>query len=530
MKRIELTPKEMEDFLERVRSKKLHDTDYEIILGMGETLAFLSQALTNKNISIKRLRKILFGATTEKTDTVLGNKNKGSKESFSRLKEESEKKKKGHGRNGAAVYKGAKKEIINHETLKHGDSCPGCLKGKVYEIKKPGTIVRITGNPPLTATVYELQKLRCNLCGEVFTATPPKDIGEEKYDAASGAMIGLLKYGSGLPFNRLDTMQNCLGIPLPSSTQWDIIKAVADKIKPIYNRLLVEGAQGDLFYNDDTTMKILSLMKGTNESERTGIFTSGIISSLDERKIALFFTGRKHAGENMSDVMKKRNEELSVPIQMCDALSRNMPKDFMVILANCIAHARRKFVDVTDNFPEECMYVLNVFKEIYKHDAYCKKSNMTPEERLIYHQKNSKSIMEDFKDWLQEQFDEKKVEPNSGLGDAISYMQNHWEALTLFLREPGAPLDNNICERALKKAILHRKNALFYKTETGAYVGDMFMSIIYTCNLNDVNPFDYLVQLQNHSEDVKKNPEKWLPWNYKKNLSDDAHISSADQK
>ena len=123
--------------------------------------------------------------------------------------------------------------------------------------------------------------------------------------------------------------------------------------------------------------------------------------------------------------------------------------------------------------------------------------------------------MDDLDEWFKAQLEDKKVEPNSGLGKAIKYMQKHWKELTLFLREPGAPLDNNLCEQALKKAILHRKNSLFYKTKHGAYVGDMFMSIIHTCILCNVNPFDYLTQLQKHSSRLFKDPGKWLPWNYK---------------
>ena len=131
--------------------------------------------------------------------------------------------------------------------------------------------------------------------------------------------------------------------------------------------------------------------------------------------------------------------------------------------------------------------------------------------------------MDDLKTWLNDQLDQKKVEPNCSLGQAISYMLNHWKPLTLFLRVPGAPLDNNICERALKKAILHRKNALFYKTEHGAHVGDLFMSLIHTCNLADVNPFDYMTVLQKHSCELSEHPEKWLPWNYN-NPSSSAHV------
>ena len=127
--------------------------------------------------------------------------------------------------------------------------------------------------------------------------------------------------------------------------------------------------------------------------------------------------------------------------------------------------------------------------------------------------------MEQLQLWLNEQLNEKLVEPNSGLGQAISYLLKFWERLTLFLRQPGAPLDNNICERALKKAIQHRKNSLFYKTQNGANVGDLFMTLIHTCELCGANPFDYLTELQKHSAEVALNPQLWLPWNYQQTLS-----------
>ena len=94
-----------------------------------------------------------------------------------------------------------------------------------------------------------------------------------------------------------------------------------------------------------------------------------------------------------------------------------------------------------------------------------------------------------------------------------------WQKLTLFLEKPGVPLDNNIVERALKKAILHRKNSLFYKTRKGAQMGDLFMSLIHTCELNDVNAFDYLTELLRHTEELKRSPSEWMPWNYRETLS-----------
>jgi transposase len=130
--------------------------------------------------------------------------------------------------------------------------------------------------------------------------------------------------------------------------------------------------------------------------------------------------------------------------------------------------------------------------------------------------------MEALQKWMMDQLVDRNVEPNSGLGRAITYFMRHWEPLTLFLRQPGAPLDNNICERALKKAILHRKNSLFYKTQNGAHVGDIFMSLIHTCQLGGADPFDYLTELQRHSEEVATQPGAWMPWNYRKALENDS--------
>ena len=127
--------------------------------------------------------------------------------------------------------------------------------------------------------------------------------------------------------------------------------------------------------------------------------------------------------------------------------------------------------------------------------------------------------MEELHAWLTRQIEDHLVEPNSGLGEAITYMVKRWDKFTLFLRLAGAPLDNNICERALKKVVLHRKNALFYKTENGAHVADVYMTLIYTCELCGANPFDYLTELQRHAQEVAANPACWLPWNYRETLA-----------
>ncbi len=511
---IELSAEQLDALIDRIKSRSLQEKDYETLAAMGETIHVLSHSVDEKAASIKRLLKMIFGPSTEKTVTVV------KKPKTDACNKKPKTKKKGHGRNGAGDYTGAEKITIAHDELKHKDPCPACLKGKVYICKIPKTLIRVTGTSPLTASVYELEKLRCNLCGEIFTASAPQDIGEEKYDASAGAMIALLKYGNGFPFYRLQNLQNSVGIPLAASTQWDIVRDFYWHAYPAFDELIRQGARAEVIHNDDTTMKILSVVNETQDAKRKGIFTSGMVSVADNHKIGLFFTGRNHAGENLADLLSKREADLGPPIQMCDALSRNVPKDFKTLLANCLSHGRRRFVDVYDNFPDECTHVLNVLGKVYKNDADAKAQNLSDDQRLQLHQHLSGPLMKDLRDWFDEQFEEKMVEPNSGLGQAIKYMCNHWDALTLFLREPGAPLDNNICERALKKAILNRKNAMFYKTERGARVGDLYMSLIHTCELCHSNPFDYLVALREHAPEVKCNPDQWMPWNYEKAASE----------
>ncbi len=529
---------QLDDALRRAE-EKLDEKDFAILRAVADAYDTIAELVDDKNITIARLRKLLFGARTEKTKAVIGGEDvqssagQGVAASRTGRKGVADTPRKGHGRNGADAYAGAEKVAVPHESLQPGDACPKCDKGTVYETGRPGVLVRLVGQAPIQAKIYELQKLRCNLCGVVFTARSPEGLGSAKYDATAGSMIALLKYGTGMPFNREERLQGGLGIPLPASTQWEIVHAKAEKIEPAFEELIRQAAQGEVVFNDDTTVKILELMgeRAKEETsveeaaegvakkpqpERRGMFTSGVVSTREDRKIALFFSGRQHAGENLADVLAERAESLAAPIQMCDALSRNLPGELKTILAHCLAHGRRQFVEVAERFPEECRHVLERLSVIYRNDALAKQRQLSPEERLLFHQAESGPVMEELHAWLVRQFDQRRVEPNSSLGGAISYMLKHWEKLTLFLRVAGAPLDNNVCERALKRAILHRKNALFYKTCHGAHVGDLFMSLIHTCELCGANPFDYLTELERHADELSSNPRNWMPWNYRK--------------
>jgi len=530
---------DLERLADRARQAPLSDDDYATLKAALHTLGYVAQLVEDKSVTITRLRQMLFGASTEKTRDVLARAGlppdaptgdapaagSGAPPRDRRA---------GHGRQKADAYVGATRVDVAHPHVHHGDRCPGCTKGKIYVQRDPGVLVRLIGQAPLAATVYQLEKLRCNLCGEIFTADPPPGVGPEKYDATSTSMVALLKYGAGVPFHRLERLQANVQIPLPASTQWEMVAETATVLQPVFDEVIRQAAQGEVLHNDDTTMTVLSLAPEARARaddpdadpgpeavprERTGVFTSGIVSVYQAQRLALFFTGHRHAGENLARVLAERSVDLGPPIQMCDALSRNLPKPLEVVLGHCLAHARRKIVDVTPSFPAECRHILDTLGEVYRCDADARANRLTPADRLAAHQARSGPLLDELHAWLAEQIDAHRIEPNSGLGQAIIYFRKHWTPLTLFLRVPGAPLDNSICERALKKAILHRKNALFYQTPTGAHVGDLFMSLIHTCELAGANPFDYLTVLQQHREALAATPAAWMPWNYRETLA-----------
>jgi transposase len=518
-----LSPVQLEELLAKLAGL-LPGEIYQLVEKLLRTLQWLMGVIQAKDTTIGRLGRLIFGAKTEKTSQLFPQRPAAGSPTTAAAAAPRPKPK-GHGRTAAADYTGAKRVKVPHPQLRAGDRCPDCKKGKLYVLKRPAQIVRITAQALFAATRFELEKLRCHLCGRLFTAPAPPEAGLGKYDPGVGLMLGYWRFGGGLPHYRLDRMQTDLGVRLPASTQWELMAQAGQPLEPAHEALITLAAQGRLIHNDDTTMRVQSLAKEASPTaagpERTGIFTTGLISEVKDHTIALFITGHRHAGENIDQLLARRAADAPPPIQMCDALSRNPSKEFRTVLANCLSHGRRQFVDLAQNFPEECQSVLESLGQVYRHDARAKESGLSPEARLELHQEHSQKIMDDLHHWMSQRLEQKLVEPNSGLGQAFSYMLKHWDPLTLFLRQTGTPLDNNICERALKMAILHRKNSLGYKTHNGARLGDLFMSLIHTCRLCTANPLDYLNALQHHGKQVRAHPSQWLPWNYKQALPSD---------
>lgn len=537
------TPEQLDELL-RLAARSFPSKQYELLEGVLGTFVYVMLKLQNAKTSIKRFQRMLFGTRTEHKRNVLGRAAVGvdphgqdgagaGAEPAQVVMPAPKPRPPGHGRNAAQAYSGAPIVECVCPDLQPGDRCPQCDKGKVYD-SPPKSLVKVVGQAPLGATVYRVQRLRCRLCDAVFTAPLPAAVAAlPKYDSSCASMIAVLRYGNGLPHFRLEGLQASLYIPLPDATQWDIVCKAAPSPRAVFEELIRQAAQAPLLHSDDTPMKVLSLMKERAKAEADGvkpaalaINTSGIVAVLqnnenEQRKVVLFFTGHAHAGKNMERLLAHRAEELAPAMQMCDALAANVAGEFTTIVANCLAHGRRQVADVAEQFPEAARYVIEALAEVYKHDATCREKAYSPEQRLSFHQLHSQPIMTALLAWMAEQFDKRLVEPNSGLGKALNYLIKHWSELTLFLHRVGAPLDNNLCEQVLKRAIIHRKGSLFYKTVRGAQVGDIYMSLIHTCRLCDVNPFDYLNALQQRAREVIGAPARWLPWNFREQLAGD---------
>ncbi|MBV9225336.1 MAG: IS66 family transposase [Acidobacteriaceae bacterium] len=440
-----------------------------------------------------------------------------SSETTSLEQETQESKRPGHGRRSVNDYPGAQRVSCHDPLRQPGDRC--ACGGRLYPTRTPAVFLRFTGQPLVGATCYEQTVLRCSTCQQRFPAPLPEGVPAEKYDATADVAVVMAKYAAGLPFHRLAQMQESYGVPLPPSVQWERVEAVADALLPVYLYLRTLAAQAGVLIGDDTCVQILSCYQENQQravnGQRHGLHTTGIVAQSPDKtqlSIVLYVSGRQHAGENVGELLELRPAEQNPPLQVGDALAANWSHSSPVITVKCLAHARRQFTDIEDMFPEECGHVREEFATVYHYDSQT--VGMTPEQRRAHHQLYSAPVLERLQSWIKIQFEQRRVEPNSALGKALAYLQRHWEGLTQFLRFGNAPLDTSAVERALKRVVLHRKNALFFRTEQGSAVGDLLMSVIETCRANGIRAADYLMQVMRNARAVRDNPAQWLPWNY----------------
>ena len=513
----------MRQTLERI-ADKIDKEDLELLQKLIGTLVVLTKMLRMHRATASRLRRFLGLGGSEKTEGIVTNDDENKPDSDPGTPAALPKEKKptkGHGRISADQYANAEQIAQPHPTLSAGEHCPEC-PGRLCQLE-PASILRVFGQPNLIAKKWSCERLRCGGCGHVYTAPAPAEAQGPKYDETAISSIIHLRFGAGLPHHRLERLQAEQQTPVPASTQWELIEAAAPVFRRIVQLLKIKSAQGTVIHNDDTYVRILEFMGKTRAKllkageletpERTGLFTTAVISKTEEGPVCLFYTGRKHAGENLANLLVQRASDLEEPVLMSDASSRNLPNERDVGEANCLAHARRNFVDEFANYPAQCTHILGELRRVFQIDKECRSLN--EDERFSRHKNESAKIMHELHHWMKRQEDAKTIEPNSGMGKAIRYMLKRWAKFTLFTRKSGAPMENNIAERALKRSILHRRNSLFFRNQHGADIGDIYTSIIHTAELHGANPWDYLTVIQRNASAVRLDPGRWLPWNYK---------------
>lgn len=505
---------EVEALIGRVRQGELRAEDRVLVERLLRLLLELVRVIEAKNVTISRLKRWLFGPGSDRRSgagepepgagTEVGDEARpvaGAGKPKAKVR--------GHGRLPAGAYLGAQRVECRHRELAAGSRCPGSgCGGKLHRLSEGAVFVRLVGQPLVGATRYDQEVLRCGNCQTRYVAPLPAGVAAEKYDTTADAAMVLAKYGAGLPFHRLARMQAGFGIPLPEAVQWERAEALAQVALPVFLELEREAARASVLYQDDTGVRIL---KPEVKDGRTSQQTTGLVAEVGDHRVALYRSGADHAGENASRLLKERPVGLDPLIRMGDALAANRsPQVENVVEAVCLAHARRQFVDIEAFFPQECAVVLDALDQVYEFDRRTKK--MTPAGRLAFHQEHSEPVLKALEKWIAQQFSTGQVEPNGSLGKALSYLQRHWEELTQWVRVAGAPIDNNPCERALKRPILQRKNAYFYRTSHGAAIGDLWASVLETCRLNGIPEFAYLVALGRAGRAVRAAPRDWLPW------------------
>lgn len=510
--KINISEDEINKRIDEIEHANITEELRDFMIDALRALVRLDEIVGLKGTTIARLRKIFNKKSERNIPEIKPTGGKGGKPGPGGHP-------KGTGKNGKDQYPQAPHIKHSHKELKKGDICPLCGKGTLNEYE-PGIYIRITGTPPLNAVIHETEKFRCSACLAIFEAEFAGK-NEPKYDARAMSIIGLLKYGASTPFYRLEKIQKNLFTPMPASTQWDLMEILANFLMPIWRAMSILAANGVLGHIDDTTAKVLSLIKENNLPEnkgnkkfRKGMYTTGILSHLETgQKIVLYMTGRQHSGENLDDLLDLRTNAEPLTV-MSDALGTNQTKRNEIYKILCLIHGRRNFLDLENKYKEESAYVLNLISKIYQNEKFTMDNNFAPLNRMEYHQNHSEPLMNELEEWCRNCFDQKLVEPNSSLGKGISYILKHWEEMTYFYKIEGMPLDNNILEEKLRLPVLNRKNFLFFKTTMGALVGNIIMSVIKTCDTNKVNAFEYMVAICKNGDEVKNNPQNWLPWNY----------------
>jgi len=455
---------------------------------------------------------------------------------------QAETRRKGHGRNGAGAFTNA--EHVMHTLMAGviGAICDACGIGRMSRYREK-LVVAIKGQPLFGCAVHHFEQARCKLCGAIITAEGQaivtRGLGSSyiTYDWSACAMLVVMHYCAGLPFKRMEALQAGWGIPMPDANQWALADASADLLLPLYNAVERHGVRhATALRIDDTGSMIIEVRQkiraeiaaleelgASTNDVRTGINATGVHLETEQGKVLLFFTGRHHAGEIIDRILEHRsatqhsNMKL---VKVSDAASKNFSHAHRDELeeAVCNAHAYLKFRAVKDQYAEEYALAGEVYKQVFDNDDVAKAKGMSAHERMLHHRTYSLPEMKRLKKMCSDKLQSKLVEPNSPLWEPLTFIINQWDRLTKFCEVPGIPLDSNVVEQMLIIPVRYLAGSFNYRSQNGAEVGDLHMTLVATANANGVEPVAYLTECLANHEDLAQRPEHYLPWVYRARL------------
>lgn len=456
------------------------------------------------------------------------------------------KKRKGHGRNGVDAFSNAVHFTHELDPCIIGSVCEECGPvrgaGRMWRYREK-VIIRIVGQPLFGAEIHHYEQVRCRICGKIIRAAGPAEVLEGigtsyiTYDWSACAMLSMMHYFAGAPFKRLESLHNSWGVPMPDANQWNVVDACSELLFPLFKAIERHGIENAASLRiDDTGSMVISIrrqiqaeiaiLESLGESTkdvRTGINATGVyLETHDDAVIMLFYTGRHHAGEIIDQLLKHRRRSEPKLAKVTDGASKNFVhgQEDKLIEATCNTHAFLKFRAIKDKYPIEYATAGEVYKQVFDNDDEAKARGLSPTERMYYHRKHSKPLMEKLKAMCEEKIKSKLVEPNSLLWVPLTFIINQWHRLTKFYEEPGVPLDTNLVEQALIIPVRYLAGSFNYKNQNGAEVGDLYMSLVATARANDVDPVAYLTDCLRNHEDLALRPENYLPWVYRERCSE----------
>lgn len=530
---------DMKDVLSSIES--LPESKKRAFLNIINEHYFLSMKVEQQRIACTKLQKISFGnqsesflfdypekASENEIDPIIEDKNEHEEE----YNENKTKKKRSSGKIKLSELKNAEKVLVTPNDIKE---CPSCHKETLNQgYTEKQTLV--LAMPLLKVKVFHMPSLRCSCCQHVEKSAIPEELNPQnkigRYHHSAVSILASFRYQFGMPAYRFEFLSAQVGARIPDATQWDLMEHAAKKLRHFYQYLKDYSAhQAQVLHADDSPFLIVDLRKDLKKQKENAILngqktngitiatrTTNVTALFPEGKIVLYFFGSEHAGNRLSVFCNQRTNSEKVVI-MTDALSSNTKNvdENKAEFSLCNVHARRNFYDLREHNTEKVDKILILYRDIFLNDRKSKKKRHNPTERLLFHKTHSLLLMEKILHICQSELNEKSVEPNSTLAKAYKYIIRHFKKLCAFCELKNAPLENNLSERMLKIAIRYRRNSLFFKNQNGADVGAIITSILATAYVNEINSIEYLTNLLNNSKTIMKNPEKWLPWNYKNN-------------